>query len=173
MSIARERCVRECISPSCYREIYEFDAVNKPLVLSEYRLFVPDIHCVQRGLFVCSLWCLAGRRWNRCPVTFIQGMFCTAYRPVTKLIQYDRNLWSNRSKKHYSGQHLPKQLQRLQRLQNYYEYWKQTLALPFSLIIFVRSYQARSIVINSIDVTLGWMLQIIAQLSTFPPNSRR
>lgn len=29
MSIARERCVRECISPSCYREIYEFDAVNK------------------------------------------------------------------------------------------------------------------------------------------------
>lgn len=26
--ISRERCVRECISPSCYKEIYEFDAVN-------------------------------------------------------------------------------------------------------------------------------------------------
>lgn len=27
-SIARMKCVRECISPSCYREIYEFDDVS-------------------------------------------------------------------------------------------------------------------------------------------------
>lgn len=31
--IARVRCVRECISPSCYREIYEFDEVNQRLLI--------------------------------------------------------------------------------------------------------------------------------------------
>lgn len=29
MRIARVRCIRECISPSCYHEIYESDEVNR------------------------------------------------------------------------------------------------------------------------------------------------
>lgn len=35
--IARIRCVRECISPSCYQEIYEFDEVCVNLIVSNYK----------------------------------------------------------------------------------------------------------------------------------------
>jgi hypothetical protein len=31
--ISRVRCVRECISPSCYQDIYQSDQVRKPHIL--------------------------------------------------------------------------------------------------------------------------------------------
>lgn len=32
--IAAVRCVRECISPACYREIYQMDQVYNKLILT-------------------------------------------------------------------------------------------------------------------------------------------
>lgn len=36
--IVRVRCVRECISPSCYQEIYELDEVNVMELIERVRL---------------------------------------------------------------------------------------------------------------------------------------
>lgn len=46
--IARIRCVRECISPSCYQEIYEFDEVKtkfpfSPKILAKNHLFILSV----------------------------------------------------------------------------------------------------------------------------------
>lgn len=34
--VARVRCVRRCISPFCYRDVYEFDEVSSRILLSNF-----------------------------------------------------------------------------------------------------------------------------------------
>lgn len=41
--IARVRCIRECISPSCYHEIYESDEVKPTIILVVFFLFFDQI----------------------------------------------------------------------------------------------------------------------------------
>lgn len=36
-SVAKTKCIRECVSPSCYKEIYLFDQVSMKAISKGYR----------------------------------------------------------------------------------------------------------------------------------------
>lgn len=67
--LPKMRCVRECVSPSCYRELYQFDQVLYILYLiniKKNRIFNNKI-----------LLFTVRRRGNRRKTEFIQRMFYT------------------------------------------------------------------------------------------------
>lgn len=68
--ISRTNCIRECVSPSCYKEIYSFDEVrpNWPDVSKN-----PETHSqnLKGSIWSFSAW----RRWGRRTIDIVQGMF--------------------------------------------------------------------------------------------------
>lgn len=71
--ISRIRCVRECISPSCYRDIYEQDEV------------ICLMFCFRQCLTFVYLHCeTAWRWWNRRSTYFFQRMLYTTPRKIQK-----------------------------------------------------------------------------------------
>lgn len=49
VGVSKVLCIRRCVSPSCYQDIYQADLVNEALLIclnynSNYKLFCHNIH---------------------------------------------------------------------------------------------------------------------------------
>jgi len=95
--VAKTRCIRECVSPSCYKEIYLFDQVRyirntnsvnciRPMLLcATYIYTYSSIYYFARGIVMCDKHVSVGGGWDWREIKFLQGLLHAAKRSTAEI----------------------------------------------------------------------------------------